>query len=199
MRAALALSVIAIAAGAQADRLITIPTARKLTDGTIRLETLQPLRTGGPEFSYAAFGINQFLEGEIRTERYSGHDLRATADLTYNFISAIPGLTPGFAFGLQDVAGTTRTGRRAFACATFREEGDTGLVADLTIGGFFGSHSGPLVGVDFPLTNGFHLVADYNAYRAQAGFEARAFRNFAARFIVQDKTPMASVSYRMKF
>lgn len=199
MRAPFALSVLVLAAGAQADRLITIPTAKKLTDGSLRLETVQSLQDHGSQFNYAAFGLGQYFEGEIRTEKYSGHDFHATADFTYNFVSPLAGLTPGLAFGLQDIAGTTRTGRRAFACATFREESDTGLYSDLTLGAFLGSHSGLMVGFDFPLTNAFHLIADYNADRAQAGFEARPFRNFAARFIVRDNEPMASLTYRMKF
>ena len=192
-----ALAILLLAPLARADRLISVPTARKLLDGSIRLETLRRFGRGAEATDYLAAGLGPAWEAEARLFERSD---RATIDLTYNLLSPFPGLAPGFAFGLQDALDETGPGRRLFACGTVRNEfGRRGESFDVTVGLFVGRRVTPYVGASVPLRKGLRLLAEHDGYVGQAALEAAPFRGVRLRVVSREGAMLGSVGYTARF
>ncbi|RYG26340.1 hypothetical protein EON82_03730 [bacterium] len=193
---------LAVAPFASADRLISLQTARKLTVGTMRAEYLSELSRGRTQMSYLAAGLNTSWEAELRTERFSGRDTKLTGDVVYNLVSPLAGFSPGMAFGVQDVAGTTRDGRQLFGCITFREEDEAKngtIYQDVTLGVLVGRRTTPYLAVSFPFSPEIRLMLEASSLRAQAGVEIRPVRNLGLRLIAREQDLLGSVSYTVRF
>ena len=182
-----------IAPLARADRLISVPTARKLLDGSYRLESLRRFGRGSEATDYLAAGLGPAWEAEARLFERSD---RATVDLTYNLLSPFPGLAPGFAFGIQDALDETRPGRRLFACGTIRNEfGRRGEAFDVTVGLFAGRRVTPYVGASVPLRPGLRLLAEHDGDQGQAALEATPFRGLRLRLVSKGGAALGSIGY----
>lgn len=182
---------------ARADRLISVPTARKLLDGSIRLESLRRFGRGGEATDYLAAGLGPSWEAEARYFERPGS---ATLDLAYNVVSPFTGLAPGFALGVQDVAGQTRPGVRAFACATLRNEFGRGNVPfDVTTGLFVGHRITLYVGASVPVYPWLRLLAEHDGYDGQAALEALPLRGFRLRLVARAGSLAGSVGYTARF
>lgn len=201
MRRLLAFALLASLAGvARGDRLITIPTARKFLDGDFRLETLRQFGNGGNANDYLAIGFAQAWEAEARAIERSGHDAKITGDLTYNVISPLTGLTPGFALGIQDLGDATRPGIRGFACATFRNEFAHGSVPfDVTTGLTLGRQARPYVGTSVPVYRWLRLLAENDGFEGRAALEALPVRGLRLRLEGQRGGVLGSIGYTAKF
>ena len=200
MRARLAVLPLALAPFARADRLITIPTARKLLDGSVRLESLRAFGAGGDGEDYLAVGLSPSLEGEARLLERAGRDPRLTGDLTYNVISPLTGFSPGIALGVQDVATATRTGPRAFACTTIRNGFDHGNVPfDVTTGLFVGRRASPFVGTSVPVYPWLRFLAENDGVRGQVALEATPLRGLRLRLVGGDGRVRGSFGYTARF
>jgi len=202
MRLALVIGLFAAASLVQADRLITIPTGRKLAYGTVRYEfRLDPSGSGNPE-SLLGIGIGTSFDMELRTEDQPGQRTTGTFDLAYNFLGAVPGLLPGLSLGVQDALDQTRDGRRFFAATTFREPFETlngEFPADITLGMFIAKKSTPFVGVEVPFSKEFHLLAEHNGIRIAAGAEYRPIPLINLRAQVIGQRSFVSVQVFSKF
>lgn len=165
-----------IAAISLADRLITIPTGRKVPFGSVRYEVrFEPSRSGAQE-QMMAVGVNSFVDMELRADRERGARDAGTFDLSYNYIAPIQGISPGISFGVQDAVDHSSDGRRFFGVITYREPYNTldgEYPADITLGIFAGKHWSPFVGVSIPFSKAFHFLAEHNGNRVSAGFEFR--------------------------
>ena len=201
MRRLLALALLASLAGdARADRLITIPTARKFLDGTFRLETLRQFGNGGNVNDYLAVGFAQAWEAEVRYLERTGHDPKTTGDLTYNVISPLTGIAPGFALGVQDVGDVTRPGVRGFACATFRNEFAHGSTPfDVTTGFTVGRQGRPFVGTSVPVYRWLRLLAEQDGFEGRAALEALPLRGLRLRLEGQRGGVLGSIGYTSRF
>jgi len=188
MRRTAVFALLAFVAIGRADRLITIPTARKIPFETVRYEFRAEPPADGQTENLLGFGITNSFDGEIRTFQDRNGKAITTGDFSYNYISPIAGFTPGFSAGFQDVADQTSTGRRFFFAATFRQmlttiDGDA--PSDITIGLFGARHSTPFVGIQLPFSKDFHLLAEHDGSHISTGFEYRAnsFLNLRAQVI----------------
>lgn len=193
---------LAVAPLASADRLISLQTARKLTVGTLRAEYLSELSRGRTQMTYLAAGLTTTWEAELRTERFGNGDTKFTGDLVYNVVSPLSGISPGIAFGMQDVAGTTRDGRQLFGCITFREEDESRnetIYEDVTVGLLVGRRTTPYLALSFPFSPEIRLLAEASSLRAQAGIEVRPVRNLGLRLVAREKDLLGSVSYTVRF
>jgi hypothetical protein len=191
-----------VAPFASADRLVSLQTARKLTVGTMRAEYLSELSRGRVQTDYLAVGLNTSWEAELRTERFSGGDTNVTGDLVYNVVSPLSGISPGIAFGVQDIAGNTRDGRQLFGCVTFREEDESRgqtIYEDVTLGLLVGRRTSPYLAVSFPFSPEFRLLLEASSLRAQAGIEVRPLRNLGLRLIASQQNLLGSASYTFRF
>ena len=190
------------AALAQADRLITIPTARKLPLGTVRYEFRGETVSHGETENFLAAGISTSFDMELRTIDEPGRKTEGTFDLSYNFVAPIPGLTPGLSLGLQDATDKTPDGRRFFGAATFRPQFSTlngDFPADVTLGVFGGRHWSPFVGVLVPFSKEFHFLAEHNGERIAVGFEYRPVQLFNLRYQVIGKRSELGAQVTTKF
>lgn len=192
-------ALLALAPLARADRLITIPTARKLLDGSVRLESMREFGhfDRGTDYLAAAFG--QAWEAEARVLR--GPDFtKGTVDLTYNVVAAIPGFSPGISAGVQDLAAATSAGPRAFVCLTNRVEANGhNTPFDVTSGLFVGKRTRPFVGTTVPMYPFLRLLAEHNGDYGSVGFEATPFRGLRLRLVGRSGAVLGSLGYTAKF
>lgn len=201
-RLAVIAATLGFAAIASADRVITVPTARKIPVGTFRYEFRAVPTAGGAHENLLGFGVNQYFEMEMRTSSLRGGQERGTFDLAYNVIAPIPELAPGISFGVQDVMNETEDHRRYYAAITWRPIVTTAtgdMAADVTIGAIQGKYMYPIVGLNVPLAQQVRLLVEHNGIRPAAGIEIRPQRNLAFRIQFRETKNLASVQYTHKF
>ncbi|HWD41068.1 MAG TPA: hypothetical protein VG944_19625 [Fimbriimonas sp.] len=186
---------------AWADRLIDIPTARKLPFETFRLELADSF-SGRTQLGYLDLGVTDSIDASIRSEKYLDHSTVGTFDLSYNVLSAVPGLLPGIAAGVQDALNTTTDGRREYACLTWREPIDTGngeVPIDITFGMYYRSHPFGFGGVSFPLSKEVRMIGEYNGSRPAGGFEYKPTPAFGLRLLFRGPDTLADLSWTSRF
>jgi len=202
VRVAFLLAFGALAALASADRVITVPTGRKIPFKSFRAELwFEPTKNGTTEY-YFGTGLSDLFEIEVRSQRLPGRDVRNAVDLSYNLIGPIPDLTPGISIGVQDVADATADGRRPYAALTLRQtltalDGDAN--SDVTIGFFAGDRGGPFLGVSLPITTRIRLLGEHNRFRASGGIEYIPQKGVALRYFARGSQPFVSVSLTRRF
>jgi hypothetical protein len=198
------LSLVAFGVGAtsHADRLIQVPTGRKLAYRTIRPEFMfEPHKDGTSEY-YLGLGLTNSIEMEFRTQRFRNQNVKQAIDLSYNLVGPIPDLSPGVSIGVQDAMNATSDSRRVFVAVTVRQtlDGIGGDVyGDLTIGGYFGTRGGAFVGLSLPISQQFRFVIDHNGYRAAGGIEIAPVKGASIKFIARAEQTFLSCSYSTKF
>ncbi len=203
MRIWIVLALAATAAAASADRLIYIPTARKIPFGSFKYEFRAEPRVKGEIEHYLGIGLTKSLELELRSQNLGLPTAQTTFDLTYNYISPITGLTPGFAFGIQDILDNTAEGTRPFIVATFREgfqaiNGE--FPADFTLGVTMARKQiYPVVGASIPFSEEFRLLAEHDGFRISAGFEIRPSKPLALRFMVRERSSLFGFVFQTRF
>ncbi len=187
---------------AWADRLIDVPTARKLPFGVFRLEFADEVSVSRTQLGYADIGIGTSFEAGVRTEQLMGRAFAGTIDLTYNYISPISGISPGIAFGVQDALNATEDGRRFFFCVTYRDQADAiggDYAAEVTLGAFLANRSSPYVGVTMPFSSNVRLLAEHDGIRISAGLEYRPIRSIGLRFLSRGRDVMGDLSWMGHF
>lgn len=200
MRSRVLVALLLAAPLARADRLITVPTARKLLSGTFRVESLRQFGAGGNGIDYIATSFSQLWEAEAQVIRSNGHDPRLTGDFTYNVIAPLPGFSPGFSLGVQDIAGAQSTGTRAFLCGTVRNEFDHGNVPfDVTTGVFFGKKFTPYVGTSIPVYSWLRLQGEHDGSQGRVAFEALPLRGLRLRLVGRSGAVLGSIGYTARF
>jgi hypothetical protein len=202
MRPLVPLLVLGLSAACHADRLITIPTARKLLYRSVRAETFIETGSGRTWEGFLGIGIGKSFEAEIHTERFPGKDTRTAFDLTYNHVAPILGYVPGLAAGVQDVFDSSRDGRRFWAATTYRKAFkslDGVYFADLTVGGFVGKKTSPFAGVSVPISRYVRVLAEHNGYRLSSGLEIRPKPQFALRLVFRERDSLLGLSLATKF
>ena len=185
-----------------ADELIDIPTARKLQLDDVRYEFRGSPYAGGSIQQFLGVGVGQSFELDLRDVRNAGTHSAGTFDFSYNLLSAIPGISPGISFGIQDAANLTSDGRRFYAVATLRNDLDElpgNLYEDVTLGVQFGSLNSPFVGIALPVSKQMYLIAEHSGFRLSAGVEFRPLPHVAFRIITRDRETMLSLSGTVKF
>lgn len=197
----LALLLVGLSSFAQADRLINVPVATKLLTGSVRYEETFGLSNRAVMRESLLYAVDDTLEVEVRRFRSSGRD-DTTLDLYATILSPFKGYAPGFAVGVRDVLDATEDGRRMWVAVTFREPfqlGDLERGADITLGGFLGSRGSALLGLSIPLGPDLRLLAEHDGLRLSAGFQYAPIRNLELRLLTEDRTPLGSFRYSLRF
>lgn len=160
------------------------------------------LRADRNQATFLALGIGPSWELELRSERIGRAPVAGTFDLAYNLVSAIPGLSPGISFGVQDVMNKTRDKARGYLALTLREPFFTingEVPADITLGSFFNA-SGPVyVAVSIPFSQEFRFLMEHNGLRLSFGMELRPVKDLGLRLFQRDREVLASVQYSWHF
>ncbi len=194
-------TVFTLPASARADRLINTPTATKLVAGSVRLEQMFGLSNRSEMRESLLYAVDDTVEVEARRFRSAGRD-DTTFDLYATIISPFKGYAPGIAVGMRDVLGATSDGRRGWVAVTFREAfqlGEFERGADITIGGFIGTRGSALLALSIPLGPDLRLLAENDGIRLSAGFQYSPIRNLELRLVTEDRTPLGSFRYSLRF
>lgn len=195
----IALIALALSAGlAHADRLFSIPTARKLPYGWSRFEYDTEAGSGRTQFGYLDLGIGTSFEASIHLERYANQASNGTVDLAYNIMSPIPGLSPGFALGIQDISDSTAAGRRTYLCTTFREPYTTldgEVPCDITVGAYLHGPSAGFMGISLPFSKEFRWNTEYDGLRITTGFDLRVLPDLDMKLFYRDNDTILGLSY----
>ena len=203
MRILAPLVLISFAAVASADRLITIPTGTKIKLYTIKFEGLWEQSRNRSSRYYLGAGITNAIDAQLTGEKFDGRRIRNSFDVAYNYIPPITGIGPGISFGIQDVLGVSRDGRRYFLAITTREgfaDSVSGMVpAEITIGAYFGSVNSPFVGVMLPFTDYVRVLAEFNGKRINAGLELRPTNDIGLRAIFDRSDVLVGAQISVRF
>ncbi|CAN5396106.1 hypothetical protein BH11ARM2_BH11ARM2_10700 [soil metagenome] len=202
MRIAATALVALLAAGAYADRLISIPIGRKLRYKEFRIEgAFEPYKNGLFE-SYLAGGITTGFDLEVRSQRLRGEPGFTAADLSYNILSPIADLAPGASVGVQDALDVTRDGRYFYLAITIRKtyttlDGD--VPGDVTLGVKQGRYLYPFLGVSIPFSQAFRFIAEHDGIRPAAGIDLTFARQVGLRFYFRGEQGFVSLRYTRQF
>lgn len=192
MRKATLFFALAIAAGAQADRLISIPTAHKLPDWTWQAEGFYNPAAVQWQIGYIGVALPPSYEVAFHNERFGGGSGGNTFDFTYNLLSPVTGIAPGIAFGVQDAMNSTPDHRRYFLAITTSTPEDLDLShhlsAQTTLGVFTGARTSPFLGMSIPFGTSLRLLIEDNGYRPAFGWELKVHRYGAIRYILRDRS-----------
>lgn len=200
---AVLIQVLGLVGVSHADRLLTVPTGRKLPFRTVRYEFRAESTRRGFEENLLAVGIGTAFEFEARTSFRPSDSLTVgTFDVAYNIIAPIPDLSPGLSVGVQDVLNRTEDQRQAYFAATFRPGVPTPsgeAIADISIGILQGRYTHPFVGVSLPVFKEVRLIAEHNGYRPSAAIELRPVRNAALRMQFTQAGPILGLQLYRRF
>jgi hypothetical protein len=197
------IAMLALAALASADRLIYIPTARKIPFGSFKYEIRGEPRVQGEFENYLGVGLTTAWEIAFQSSNLGLDRQVGSVDLSYNLLSPITGFTPGFSFGIQDLFNRTSDGRRPYFVTTFKEGfyvigGE--VPGEITIGiSGVKKRIYPLVGVSIPFSNEVRLLAEHDGMRISAGAEVRPIRSLGVRFIVREKSSLFGLQFQARF
>jgi hypothetical protein len=189
---------------AYADRVITIPTGKKVPYRTVKFDTFIELSGGRSWDRYIGVGVSPEIEIAYHGEKFSGSGERDTLDFSYNYVSPIINASPGISVGVLDVLNRTQDGRRLYIAATFRQAVDNvgmgNLPLEATIGLSQGRRMLPLVGVSVPLSDALRMLVESDGMRISAGSEVRLLNNkLGARLFVRERTVMVGANLTLKF
>lgn len=196
---AVALSLLAVLPAA-ADRLLFIPTGKKLPQGTVRGEWLFDGGDRERNRFYLGAGVTRNLEFEFLTfsPAVSGGNRLDSLNLSYNYVDPVVGFVPGLTLGVRDLLNRSE-GRALFLATTYR----IGLVGDynsdtpaeLTLGVGTKPYRGAFVGVTLPFTATFRVIAEHDSRDLRAGFELKPHRDLAFRWFHQEQGGTWSLSW----
>ncbi|MCW5943600.1 MAG: hypothetical protein KIS66_15320 [Fimbriimonadaceae bacterium] len=197
----LALAVCLLAAVAvRADRLLFIPTGKKLPQGTVRGEWLFDGGDRERNRFYLGAGITKNIEFEFLTfsPPRSGQSRLDSMNVSYNYVDPVVGFVPGITLGVRDLF--DRSEGRAFFVATTYKIGLDGLYnsdtpAELTLGLGTKPYRGAFVGVTLPFTATFRIIGEHDSRDLRAGFEFKPHRDLAFRWFHQEQGGTWSLSW----
>ena len=202
MRLPLVLGAMSLVALASADRLIDIPTARKIPFEDVRYEFRSEPFSAGSFEQYLGLGIGKSFELDLRGVEERGQKQVGTFDFAYDLIAALPGVSPGISFGVQDGADRTADGRRYYFATTYRELLQViggNEKSDVTLGVQTGKLTSPFVGFSLPLSKQVFFVGEHNGYRISAGLELRLTNRIAVRYYTRGQQMFLSLSASGRF
>jgi hypothetical protein len=194
--------VLLLPAVSQADRVISMPTGRKIPFGVVQLEYAGDVRNSGAFESYFGVGASPEIELEVRYRQMASGKRTAGVSVGYNLITQIPDLSPGITVGLQDVGNAGIDGRRVYLAFTNRMsvtafDGDQ--YADLTFGIAVDDRVKPMLGFTLPLASSFRLLTEHDGRKLSAGVEIRPARTLCARYFVSGSDNFLSLGFTHRF
>lgn len=196
---ALSLSLLlAAVVSAPAERLILIPTGKKLPMNEIRGEVMFG---GKPDFTqgFIGMGIGLQFDAELIYERFSPNPQIGSFNFSYNYITPVTDLSPGISVGVRDAMNRTADGRAFYIATTYRVASDGNTPAEFTLGAGTQSLRGFFVGAMLPLSDRIRLLGEHDSFRWTAGVEVRPFRGVSLKALFRQDRTFVSVGYSVRF
>lgn len=201
-RAAAAAGAFLICGSVFADVTLFSPSARVLPSHSAVIYGLYDTSPGFWRAGDIRVGLGSGLEADFDAARGDDGTGRQSLNLEYQRMGPFPGV-PGLAFGLLDLAGTTKAGTRAYVVMTQEEDLFADLSHDLTaefsLGLAMGSQLRPFVGVKIPLGSQLKLLAEHDGYTVNAGIEFDPSPSFAISEVCRGSVTMLKASYKIRF
>lgn len=184
------------------DRLVFVPTGKKVEGGSARLEVLTiPSRDSA--FGWMAFGVTPVIEVELLGENLDSEVLTLGTNVKYNLLLPITDIAPGLSFGMVDVGNDTADGRAAYVALTYFY-GNVGALnqdvpTELTVGlwtrreGFF------FAGARLPFSESVAGLVEHDSLRITAGIEVRPFPGVAFRGLFRGGSPAFGFQVQKRF
>ena len=202
VRVPLAALVLVLAAAASADRLIRIPTGKKLLSSTFRIEIMtEPSRDR--TLGWVGAGIGQSFDLELTGESFDSNRVDSSFDFSYNYLVPITDFMPGLSFGVQDGLGVTERGRSLYMAITFRlgnyGEHNQDVPTELTIGFWDRKEGVAFGGVSLPFSEHLKLLVEHDARHLTAGFELSPLDGGSFRFLFRKSQVLIGLRISQRF
>lgn len=191
-----------VLAPAFADRLIVIPTGKKLPLGTFRVETLVgPGDSGAGAWSIGT-AFNKFFDGQIAWEGQSGPNDNISLDLGFNLVDPVIGFAPGLSLGVRDLTGESRDGRMLYVALTHYEglsgTHNSDVPLEFTVGLSTGDRTGVFVGLVVPFTRWTRFISEYDTRRLTQGFQFTPTQALDVRWLHRPGESFWTVTLRLR-
>jgi hypothetical protein len=187
VRALLAAVALAVPFVASADRVVLVPTGKKLLRGQIRLEALD--RPGDRGRVWLGTGLLQSfeLEGVLSEERPG--TWAGTFDFAYNHAPPFTDISPGISVGVMDALNRTEEGRALYLAVTYRygNVGDLNqdVPTELTVGLWTRPQGLAFFGVSLPFSQQLRFLAEHDSDRLAGGIELRPADGVGAKVVFE--------------
>jgi len=204
VRRTLPLVLLAIAACAHADRLITIPRGGKIPFGTVRGEFMFEQSQPTSSMSFLGVGLTTFIDAEVVTDQLRDERSFTELNLNFNLNAPIASIAPGVSLGILDATDQSPDGRRGYIAVSFQDSGDSGpfsggAAVETTIGGFFGRNSHAFVGMSLPVSDKFRFMVEDDGSRVSAGAELKTNAGPYFRLVFREDQTLLSVGATTHF
>ena len=202
VRAPLAALALLLATAASADRLIRIPTGKKLLSDTYRLDFLtEPSRDR--TLGWLGAGLGHSFDLELTGESFDSNRIVSSLDFSYNYLVPITDFIPGLSFGVQDALGVTERGRSLYLAVTYRlgnyGEHNQDVPTELTIGFWDRREGVAFGGVNLPFSEHLKLLAEHDASHLTAGFELSPLDGGSFRFLFRKNQVLIGLRISKRF
>ena len=191
-----------IAASSFADRLILIPTGKRLLKDQYRIDLLtEPSRDN--TYGWFGTGLGHSFDVELTGESLDTDGIVSSLDFSYNYISPVTDFAPGISVGVQDMADHTDRGRNVYLAVTFRSgnygEHNQDVPTEVTFG-FWSRHEGLMFGgVVLPFSKHLKLLAEHDSHQFTAGFQVSPTDNVDFRFMFRESQVLLGMRIQKRF
>ena len=202
VRAPIVALVLLLAAAVSADRLIRIPTGKKLLSDSYRFEIMaEPSRDR--TLGWLGAGLGPSFDLELTGESFNSNRIVSSFDFSYNYLVPITDFIPGLSFGVQDGLGVTERGRSLYLAVTFRlgnyGEHNQDVPTELTIGFWTRREGVAFGGVSLPMSEHLKLLAEHDASHLTAGFELSPVEGGSFRFLFRKNQVLIGLRISQRF
>lgn len=188
MRRSLGILLLLCAGFACADRLVFIPKGKRIPKGEVRLEYLN--RPDDSAWWWLGYGVTDNIEAEFTVHDPAGGDVNRSGNVAYNLILPVEDTSPGITFGIMDIGDRTPERRAVYAAFTLTfgniDPQNQNTPTELTFGLWSRKSGAVFVGAMVPVTDRFHLLAEYDSRRLSAGAELWLLPEARARILFID-------------
>ncbi len=202
MRFLAAASALLLSTAAFADRLILIPTGKKLLSTAFQFEILTD-RSRDITMGWFGMGLGQSFDFEFTAESFNDNRMTGSLDFSYNYTVPVVDFLPGMSIGVQDALNVTERGRNMYVAITHRYgnygELNQDIPTEVTYG--FWTREGGLffAGVTLPFSKAFQLLAEHDSDNLTAGIQLSPHEGVNFRALFRQNQVMVSFRVQARF
>lgn len=202
MKLLVTLVAILVAASSFADRLLLIPTGKRLRLNEYRYELLtEPSRDR--TFGWFGTGLGHSFDFEITGESLDSGGITSSFDFSYNYITPISDYAPGISFGVQDFVGHTERGRAIYLAVTLRTgnygEHNQDVPTEITFGFWNRSEGLMFGGAVLPFSEHLKIFFEHDSHQLTAGFQLSPTKGADFRVMFRESEVLLGMRIQKRF